>query len=77
MARKTIDVQALVAIHERMTLGSMQNPKHIANPEEGKRFRESINFMIETALHDTGNYRGFRNLVDHTIDDSARFYYSA
>jgi hypothetical protein len=75
--RKTIEIEFLKGVHERMTLGSMENPAHIANVEAGKAFRTAINIALEAALFEAECYKGYRNLVDHKIDDTARFYYSA
>lgn len=75
MARKTYDIVALKAIHERMTLGTLENAAFVENVSNGKAMRSAANIMLETVLHETGNYKGFQYLLDHKIDDTARHYY--
>lgn len=72
--RKTVNVETLKDSHERMTIASLQNPLYIANPGEGKAFRNAINIMLESVLHETGNYRGFSYIGVWEVDDTARRY---
>lgn len=75
MSRKTIDIEFLKQAHARMTLGSLENQSYIDNPISGKNFRDGINIMLETALHETGNYRGYYYISDYRNDETARQYY--
>lgn len=75
MARKTITVADLVAKTNRMIAASKENIPH---DTEG---RLALCTLIESVLHDTGNYRGFQYLDGHEAviagdyDGSARRYH--
>ena len=60
MARKTIEVTALVDIVNGMCKDSVAASKDI---------RQGAMFLLEEALHETGNYRGFRYLLKDEVSD--------
>jgi hypothetical protein len=73
--RKTVNLEFLKDSHERMTLGSLENPAFIANIELGKAVRSALNIALESALFEANDYRGFSYIGDYKIDDTARRYF--
>lgn len=73
--RKTFEVEAL---RERVNffneLGAVLN-------NDRTEARDAVNALLETVLHDTGNYKGFRYLDgteavhSGSYDESRRYYY--
>jgi len=54
VARKTIEVETLKnRINHMLAMG-----------EDGPDFRSGLALLLESVLHETGNYRGFRYLLE-------------
>jgi hypothetical protein len=76
MARKTIPVADLVNKVNGMIAYSAEH-----HPDTAVQNRYALCTLIESVLHDTDNYRGFRflaapnDVIADKYDDSARKYY--
>ncbi len=61
MARKTVAVDALVRTANGM----------LAAPDAPRDGRAGIATLVESVLHDTGQYRGFRYLPSELLPDGS------
>lgn len=61
MARKTVEISYLrTMINDILAL-------HMGNGVEDRRYREGMIAVLEAALHETGNYRGFVYLTSEQV----------
>lgn len=63
MARKTVEVERL-----RKFVNNFCRSSEAADVQ----MRQGMTFMLEEVLHETGNYRGFRYLLDTEVPPGSR-----
>jgi len=79
MARKTISVQYL---RDKVNFALANPDRANEDPAAARFYRCGLASVLELALHESGNYRGFGyHNVDHTVDppvipdETRRIYY--
>jgi hypothetical protein len=74
--RKTVDISFLKNSANR-ALTDMADFQDKSLGESAKPFRQGIAMVLETALHESGNYNGFRytDFNRGLTDPTRRYYY--